>query len=82
MAAAGIGLIFSLFAGLPANLIWISVLVSMASQAGDIAESALKRRMDVKDSSQLIPGHGGVFDRFDGMLGAGALCFLIAVIWG
>lgn len=82
VAAAGVGLIFSVFAGLPANLIWISVLVSMASQAGDIAESALKRRMDVKDSSQLIPGHGGVFDRFDGMLGAGALCFLIAVIWG
>lgn len=81
-AAAVVGLLFALLAGLPANLTWISALVAMASQAGDIAESALKRRLNVKDSSQLIPGHGGVFDRFDGMLGAGALCFLIAITWG
>ena len=81
-AAAVVGLLFALLAGLPANLIWISAGVAMASQAGDIAESALKRRLNVKDSSQLIPGHGGVFDRFDGMLGAGALCFLIAITWG
>lgn len=45
-----------------------------------MAESALKRYLGVKDSSQLIPGHGGVFDRFDGMLGAGALCFVVAMV--
>ena len=81
-AAAAMGLVFVLLLGMPADIIWISVFVSMASQAGDIAESALKRRLAVKDSSQLIPGHGGVFDRFDGMLGAGALCFVVAITWG
>ena len=59
------------------GLIGLSVAVSMASQLGDIAESAIKRRAGVKDSSNLIPGHGGLFDRFDGMLGA-ALFILIA----
>ena len=82
VAAACVGLLFVLFFGMPAGIILISAFVSMFSQAGDMAESALKRRMGVKDSSQLIPGHGGVFDRFDGMLGAGALAFLIAITWG
>ncbi len=59
------------------GLIGVSIAVSMASQIGDIAESAIKRRAGVKDSSQLIPGHGGLLDRFDGMLGA-ALFIVIA----
>jgi phosphatidate cytidylyltransferase len=37
---------------------------------GDIVESALKRHVGIKDSSDLIPGHGGLFDRFDAILGA------------
>ncbi len=82
VAAAVIGALFALLTSMSAGIIAISVFVAMASQAGDIAESALKRRLGVKDSSQLIPGHGGVFDRFDGMLGAGALCFLLALTWG
>ncbi|MGJ8604777.1 MAG: phosphatidate cytidylyltransferase [Marivita sp.] len=59
------------------GLIGVSIAVSMASQIGDIAESAIKRRAGVKDSSRLIPGHGGLLDRFDGMLGA-ALFIVIA----
>ena len=60
-----------------AVLIVISVVVAFAAQLGDIAESAIKRTTGVKDSSNLIPGHGGFLDRFDGMLGA-LLLVLIA----
>ena len=48
------------------NTVMLSIVASIASQLGDLGESALKRHCDVKDSSQLIPGHGGVMDRLDG----------------
>jgi phosphatidate cytidylyltransferase len=70
VGAALVGGVFMASTGAGAQLIGISVAVSMASQMGDIAESAIKRRVGVKDSSNLIPGHGGLLDRFDGMLGA------------
>ena len=47
--------------------------------AGDLFESALKRRFDVKDASGLIPGHGGFLDRLDGLMFATALTAL--VLW-
>ena len=59
------------------ELIAISVAISMASQLGDVAESAVKRRVGVKDSSNIMPGHGGMFDRFDGMLGASIFLLLV-----
>lgn len=59
------------------SLILISVITAFAAQMGDIAESAIKRKYGVKDSSNLIPGHGGFLDRFDGFLGA-LLLVLIA----
>jgi phosphatidate cytidylyltransferase len=77
VAAAIVGWWFMRFPGVGIEIIGISVAISMASQMGDIAESAMKRRMGVKDSSNLIPGHGGVFDRFDGMLGASVFLLLI-----
>jgi len=74
--AAGIGVAFMgpLQAG--AGLVVLSVVVAFAGQMGDLAESALKRRAGVKDSSALIPGHGGVLDRFDAMIAA-AVAFLV-----
>lgn len=59
--------------------VFLSVLIAIFAQAGDLAESALKRRAGVKDSSNLIPGHGGFLDRFDGMLGAFGLVFLVLI---
>lgn len=47
-----------------------SIGVSVAAQVGDLLESAAKRRYGAKDSGRLIPGHGGLFDRFDSIVGA------------
>lgn len=80
IAAAIVGAVFMQVPGVGVEILGISIAISMASQMGDIAESAVKRKMDVKDSSNLIPGHGGVFDRFDGMLGASVFLLLIEQI--
>ncbi|MGR3486144.1 MAG: phosphatidate cytidylyltransferase [Paracoccaceae bacterium] len=75
------GAAFALATGATWILVPISMILSFASQMGDIAESALKRRMGVKDSSHLIPGHGGLFDRFDALLGASLFMLGIALVW-
>ncbi|TNF60038.1 MAG: phosphatidate cytidylyltransferase [Rhodobacteraceae bacterium] len=80
IAAALVGLGFAVHAGGGAVLVLVSVAMSFASQLGDIWESAIKRRVGVKDSSNLIPGHGGVLDRFDGMLGA-SIFLLVATLF-
>jgi phosphatidate cytidylyltransferase len=78
--AGAVGALFLTFTDAGRDLIWISMLLSFASQMGDIAESALKRRVGVKDSSALLPGHGGLFDRFDGLLGAALFMMLTALV--
>ncbi|MBN9509826.1 MAG: phosphatidate cytidylyltransferase, partial [Alphaproteobacteria bacterium] len=60
----------------------IALALGLASQAGDLGESAAKRFVGAKDSGALIPGHGGLLDRLDGLLGAAPLAALLALWFG
>lgn len=62
------------------SVVALAIILSFCSQMGDIFESAIKRKCNVKDSSNLIPGHGGVLDRMDGVVGA-ALAFGVVAPW-
>lgn len=55
------------------------VFLALFSQLGDLAESAIKRKFKVKDSGKILPGHGGLFDRTDGLIGA--LLLAGAIVW-
>jgi len=66
----------------PTILGFLAVILSVVSQAGDLCESAIKRRFGVKDASHIIPGHGGLMDRLDGFVAAAALAAIIGASRG
>jgi phosphatidate cytidylyltransferase len=79
LAAAG----FAAFGlGKTGPLLALGAALSIASQLGDLFESAVKRRFGVKDSSHIIPGHGGLLDRLDGFVAAVVLAAILGLLRG
>ncbi|MGE0257311.1 MAG: phosphatidate cytidylyltransferase [Alphaproteobacteria bacterium] len=80
LAGGAAGWLFGGTAVLP--LVILSAALAIVGQFGDLAESAAKRRFGVKDSSDLIPGHGGLLDRLDGLLAVIPAVALLAALRG
>ncbi|MDJ0683404.1 MAG: phosphatidate cytidylyltransferase [Alphaproteobacteria bacterium] len=86
--ASGLCLVFllALFPGLVEDrllsVILLAVVLSAVAQCGDLLESSAKRRQGVKDSGDLIPGHGGILDRVDGFLAAAPTAALMVMAFG
>lgn len=79
-AAALFGGGWVLYFGLNQRLLLLAPLFAVAAQAGDLFESKMKRRAGIKDSGDLLPGHGGVLDRLDGLVPVAVLTFAAQAI--
>lgn len=79
LAGALLGLLLTRWTNRPFVLFWLGLATAIVSELGDLFESGLKRRFGVKDSSGLIPGHGGLMDRLDAFVAA---CLFTAVAAG
>ncbi len=66
--------------GLPLRLVLVTALLALLAQAGDLFESSLKRRAGVKDSGTILPGHGGLLDRLDGLVPVAPAAVLLVLL--
>jgi len=78
LAGAACGLLLGGWTSRIDRLFWLGLATAVVSELGDLFESALKRRFGVKDSSSLIPGHGGLMDRLDAFIGASVFAAIVA----
>jgi len=78
-AATLVGAAWALWNELPPVILLLAPLFAVAAQGGDLFESWMKRRSGVKDSGTWLPGHGGVFDRVDGLLPVAILTAIAAM---
>ena len=83
-AGTALGVLVAMLLDVPPSLgvVLAAAIVAVAAQAGDLLESAAKRRFQVKDAGSIIPGHGGVMDRVDGLVAAGVATLVLGSLMG